>query len=274
MAAYRVMNQWGGDQAPWHFGGIYVIGNRPEQNVVQIDITSKDDGKTFTGTMTYEGEGPIGFKAEALGDNNYKVQNQWGGNQAPWHDGGVFVIGGRDNQPVVALNATSSNDGLNLQGTMTYKGEGPIGFGAEMRKSFFVQNQWGGSSAPWHDGGTMKLNARPNQNVVALDIKSDDGGKTFTGTMTYDGEGPIGFRATQNAYNNYTVENQWGGSSAPWHPGGHFLIGTRSGQRAVAVKVKRVEGTWNLDGTMTYEGEGPIGFKGTFQGISTRVKTY
>ncbi|MFC5044911.1 hypothetical protein ACFSTE_21375 [Aquimarina hainanensis] len=72
-----------------------------------------------------------------------------------------------------------------------------------------VQNQWGGNSAPWHAGGTWVLGGRDNQNVVAIDIKSGDGGRTFSGTMTYEGEGPIGFKAIQIAGNNYSVENQW-----------------------------------------------------------------
>ena len=87
---------------------------------------------------------------------------------------------------------------------------------------FQVQNQWGGNTAPWHPGGTFVLGCRDNQNVVAIDIKSSDDGKSFTGTMTYAGEGPIGVKATQVMGNNYTVENQWGGDSAPWHPGGSW----------------------------------------------------
>ena len=80
-----------------------------------------------------------------------------------------------------------------------------------------VENQWGGAAAPWHQGGTWILGARSGQNAVAIDIQSPDGGETFQGTMTYAGEGPIGFRATRRTANDYAVENQWGGSGAPWH---------------------------------------------------------
>ncbi|WP_414514364.1 hypothetical protein [Nostoc sp. PCC 9305] len=31
-----------------------------------IDITSNDDGKTLTGTITYAGEGPIGFRSHQI----------------------------------------------------------------------------------------------------------------------------------------------------------------------------------------------------------------
>ena len=98
--------------------------------------------------------------------------------------------------------------------------------------------------------------------MVAIESQSNDGGKTLNGTMTYNGEGPIGFKATLLGSNNYKVENQWGGSSAPWHPGGLWLIGDRENQNVVALSVKSDDGGKTLHGTMTYAGEGPIGFKG------------
>ncbi len=263
MTLYQVENQWGGSSAPWHQGGTWILGGRDNQNVVGLEIQSNDNGQTFNGTMTYAGEGPIGFKATCLGSNNYTVENQWGGSSAPWHPGGQWIIGGRDNQNVVAVNIQSNDGGKTLTGTMTYAGEGPIGFkGAIPDWGYYtVENQWGGSSAPWHQGGTWFLGGRDNQNVVGLEIQSNDNGQTFTGTMTYAGEGPIGFKATCLGSNNYTVENQWGGSSAPWHPGGQWIIGGRDNQNVVAVNVQSNDGGKTLNGTMTYAGEGPIGFK-------------
>jgi hypothetical protein len=132
--------------------------------------------------------------------------------------------------------------------------------------AYSVENQWGGSSAPWNPGGTYVLGARSGQNVVAVDVKSDDGGQTLTGTMTYAGEGPIGFRAKQFAANNYSVENQWGGNSAPWHPGGNWVIGARCGQGVVRLNVTSPDDGATLVGDMTYSGEGPIGFQAKIQG--------
>ncbi|RUT02218.1 hypothetical protein DSM106972_062930 [Dulcicalothrix desertica PCC 7102] len=64
MAQYSVENQWGGEDAPWNFGGNWVVGGRTgQQKVVQLSATSNDGGMTLNGTMTYEGEGLIGFKA-------------------------------------------------------------------------------------------------------------------------------------------------------------------------------------------------------------------
>ncbi|KAB8141703.1 lectin OAA [Chloroflexia bacterium SDU3-3] len=126
MATYAVENQWGGPDAPWHAGGTWVLGARSEQSVVAIDISSSDGGDSFFGTMTYANEGPIGLRATLLNGNSYNVENQWGGSNAPWHPGGTWVIGGRDNQHVIELHV--SGDGDVLDGTNTYVGEGPIGF--------------------------------------------------------------------------------------------------------------------------------------------------
>ena len=127
-----------------------------------------------------------------------------------------------------------------------------------------VENQCGGDDASWHNGGTWVMGCRPRQNLIAINIKSDDGGKTFHGNMTYAREGPIGFRATLSDGNNYFVENQWGGDDAPWHNGGQWIIGGRSKQNVVELNLQcddDYDGT--LNGTVTYNGEGPIGFKGT-----------
>lgn len=121
----------------------------------------------------------------------------------------------------------------------------------------------GGSSAPWHEGGTFVLGARENQNPVAYDIHSSDGGKTFSGTMTYKGEGPIGFRAVQISGNNYAAENQWGGPNEPWHPRGNLVIGGRVKQNAIQLKISSDTNGENFKGEMTYIGEGPIGVKAT-----------
>ncbi len=262
MTQYFVENQWGGSSAPWQPGGVWALGSRYNQALIAVDITSTDGGKSFSGTITYANEGPIGFKAEQTSQNYYNVQNQWGGTSAPWHPGGVWVIGGRDNQNVVALEIASRDGGKTFSGTMKYAGEGPIGFKSSLYDQVQVQNQWGGPSAPWHPGGTWVLGAREKQHVVAIDITSGDGGKTFSGTMTYAGEGPIGFKANQSSQNEYVVQNQWGGSSAPWHMGGVWTIGARGNQNVVALNVTSTDGGKNLTGTNTYVGEGPIGFKG------------
>jgi len=241
---------------------MWVCGCRLGQNVVAINVTSGDGGKTLNGTMTYSGEGPIGFRGSLTQQNTYVVENQWGGSSAPWHPGGSWLIGCRAGQNVIAINVNSTDNGVTLNGTMTYNNEGPIGFNSELVDGgvFSVENQWGGSSAPWNPGGVWVIGCR-DQAVIAIDIKSGDAGKTLNGTMTYSGEGPIGFRGSLTQENNYVVENQWGGSSAPWHPGGTWVIGCRSGQNVVGVNISSSDNGNTMQGTMTYNGEGPIGFR-------------
>jgi hypothetical protein len=261
MALYVVKNQWGGSNKPWHYAGTFNLGCRSDQRVSNINITSEDEGKTFSGTMVYEGEGPIGVKATQIAGSNYKVDNQWGGEEAEWNPGGNWIIGSRTGQNVVQLAVDFTNG--SLTGTMTYVGEGPIAFeGApETGTSYTVENQWGGDNASWNMAGTMQLGTRAGQNPVEFDIKSEDG-KVFTGTMTYDGEGPIGFKATLTKGNNYDVENQWGGDEAPWNETGTMVIGTRDGQYATALNITSADKGATFTGTMNYTGEGPIGFKG------------
>lgn len=128
-----------------------------------------------------------------------------------------------------------------------------------------VENQWGGSEAAWHDGGTWLIGSRAGQQVVSLDVKSDDNGQTLVGTMIYEWEGPIGFRARHTHQNNYVVENQWGGANAPWHAGGTWQLGSRAAQRVVAIDILSDDGGNNLHGTITYEDEGPIGFRAALE---------
>ena len=128
MANYSVENQWGGDDAPWHLGGTWFLGSVGAQEVIDIQIFSEDAGNSFSGTITYAGEAPIGFKAYKNEGNNYETYVQWLGEEEPWSEGGTWVIGGRDNQSVVALQVSSSDGGFTLEGTTTYEGEGPIGF--------------------------------------------------------------------------------------------------------------------------------------------------
>jgi hypothetical protein len=260
MTLYNVQNQWGGNSAPWHPGGIFNIGNRGTQLPVALKIMSGDGGRSFSGTMTYTGEGPIGFRAKLVTMNTYQVENQWGGSDQPWHDAGLFLLGSRDGQNAVAFDIHSTDDGKSFTGTMTYSGEGPIGFqgGQAEGHAYNATNQWGGNSAPWHEGGQWVVGGRASQAVVALSVKSADAGQTLTGTMTYSGEGPIGFKGTRIMANTYYVENQWGGSTAPWHPGGQWVLGCRGSQGVVAIQAEDA-GSSKLTGSMTYSGEGPIG---------------
>ncbi len=132
---YNVENQWGGDDAPWNDGGAWIIGGRPEQRVVALNASSSDGGQTLVGTMTYAGEGPIGFRATRTAQNTYVAENQWGGEDAAWNPGGAWVLGNRDAQSIVAIDVSSDDGGGTLSGAITYDGEGSIGFRAVLAES-------------------------------------------------------------------------------------------------------------------------------------------
>lgn len=128
---------------------------------------------------------------------------------------------------------------------------------------YVVENSWGSSSG--HFGGLWVLGTRDNQLPVAFDIVSDDGGETFTGSMQYAGEGAIGFRAQNRGASVYEVQVQWGGASAPWHDSGYMIIGYRTSQSVIALNIASSDGGESFQGTMQYQGEGPIGFDGSLQ---------
>jgi hypothetical protein len=130
----------------------------------------------------------------------YAVQNQWGGDGAPWHDGGKWALGSRDGeQYVVALNLFSQSDDYTLEGTLLYSGEPyPIAVIATQNTeggetSYDIQTQT--ENEDWALVGSWIIGSRPGQPVVQLEIASNDEGATLEGTMTYLDEGPIGFYA-------------------------------------------------------------------------------
>ncbi len=136
---YDTEVQWGGDAAPWHPNGVFVIGGRDNQRAVGLWASSDDGGQSFRGMMRYAGEGNLGFRATNVGGNTYRTEVQWGGDAAPWHANGEFVIGGRDNQRCVKIEIESGDDGVSFHGIMVYSGEGPIGLRARQVSDPVVQ---------------------------------------------------------------------------------------------------------------------------------------
>ena len=51
----------------WHDNGVWVIGTSEDQRAIGVQIQSTTGGESFTGTMKYAGEGPIGFRADRAG---------------------------------------------------------------------------------------------------------------------------------------------------------------------------------------------------------------
>ncbi|MBL8474385.1 MAG: hypothetical protein KF778_13985 [Rhodocyclaceae bacterium] len=262
---YHVQNQWGGNSAPWHDGGMWVIGARGAQKVITLQVHSNDGGRSLFGIMSYAGEGPIGFRATLTQTNTYVVENNWG--DSPWQPGGTWLLGARNGQNVVSIDIRSEDNGGTYTGAITYSGEGPIGFkaGGVDGGVYVAENQWGGNQAPWYPGGLWVIGCRGTQYVVGVDYTSADGGRSINGTMTYMEEGPIGLKGAVALADTYITENQWGGSSAPWHPGGEWVLGCRGNQLVVGLKVSSPDSGKTLTGTTTYAGEGPIGFRASLR---------
>jgi len=123
---FKVENNWSNE---WHDGGVWKIGSRVNQPIIEIDIISNDNGQTLEGSITYLNEGPIGFRATMTTPNYYNVEYEWSGE---WHEAeGYWMIGNRNNQNVIELKAQSTDDGKTLIGEMKYDNEGSIGFKAK-----------------------------------------------------------------------------------------------------------------------------------------------
>lgn len=120
----------------------------------------------------------------------YRVQVQWGDEEAPWHDEGLFGLGHRAAHPVVDLRLASSDGGRTLEGTVTYLDEAQV----SLRATHTGHNRYAISADSQASPAEWRIGARDFQRVVALDVASDDRGATLTGEVTYADESPVRFR--------------------------------------------------------------------------------
>lgn len=131
---YRVSVQWGGEAAPWHSEGVWRLGDRANQGLIELIAERRGTSDDLVGTATYSGEGPIGFRARWIRGNEYQVEYQWGGAKQPWDTGGVWRIGGRESQRIDAIDVSSPDLGQTLVGQVAYVGEGQLGFRGASRR--------------------------------------------------------------------------------------------------------------------------------------------
>lgn len=142
MAKYVVENQWGGTHAPWFPAGEWVLGNRDGQNLIRIDVSSNDGGKTLIGYVIYENESHKDFKATWISDNSYEAYTRKsyfsdGEYHVIWEPEGTFVIGHRENQRVVMLRLNSNDGGdtfFESKGVTYDREDSPLGFNATIKK--------------------------------------------------------------------------------------------------------------------------------------------
>lgn len=208
----------------------------------------------------------------------YHIQNQWGSNNPPWHDRGIFVMGDQSAKNLSSLNLSSNDNGHTLSGTIAYEGGSHLHFLATAKMGVNKNNyqtQVKSGTGAWKDGGTWLMGSRGNQRVVSMRASADAQGN-LVGQMTYSGEGGIGLKGTLIPGSAYSVESNWGGS--PGSPGaslgmgsgggmslggggtitlgtgGIMVLGAKANTAPIDIDLSSSDGGKTLQGTMTYEG--------------------
>lgn len=126
--------------------------------------------------------------------------------------------------------------------------------------AYSVSEYW---ASRWNDKGNWVLGGRKDKKVVSIDIGSPDQGATLAGSFAYDGEGPVDFKATRVSGSDYKVQIRWGGVNGAWRDEPIWKIGDRPEKPLVRLNATSKDGGMILEGTMTYQDEGSIGFRGT-----------
>lgn len=151
----------------------------------------------FTTTDKEKPDGSSKWKVglSNLSGNLYRVQNRWGGEHIPWQEGGLFKIGNASEQPLIALNLTSNDQGKTLSGTAKYQGEPSkeVNLKAthQSQNVYLVEINQRDQTSQW------LLGSRKHQKIIALAIESADEGDTLAGKITYAGESPVEIKASR-----------------------------------------------------------------------------
>lgn len=261
MAVYHVKNQLEGLRSSWLDGGCWVMSGRDDSYLESVDLTSGDGGLHFVGTIKYADDELMKCRATKLVGNNYRVEFCRKTTGESWQDDGLWLIGGRVAQDVVRLELSVVGVDNDLEGTMTYAGERSISFYGKRIKgsSYDIRSQCAREKDRWYDSGVFVLGTKHVRHPEMLEIFSRDQGKTYTGIIKYAFEESMNFRAIQVSGNNYNIENQEGGFDAPWRPGGKMVIGSRVNQYVTSLSIVSEDFGESFEGSMAYNGEGPIG---------------
>lgn len=238
-----------------------------EEEVIAEEESDAEGESAQEGAVQEEAAGPFLNKLE---NHLYYVQNQWGSDPT-WHNGGVWVIGGLPGQSITSLKVTSEDGGKTLTGMYSSGNAGPFLFRATqtLLNAYEAEYEPGSDEGDlWQSAGTWLLGLRDTQSIVAIDINSEDGGNSLTGTITYAGEGPIAFQAQTYNGGVYDVQNAWA-SDPNQHNGGVWALGYRHNQAIESISISSEDGGQSLTGTITYVGEGPIEFRATLRVSST-----
>lgn len=241
-----------------------VDSDKSAQVLTFIDLTSLDGGNSLVGTLGFTGGETGEFVAALNSENagsNYNGQYKRSSDESfgPY---GYWVLGSRNTQPIYRLRVDSPDNGNSFIGATAYAGEGPIEFSAVRSRPsvvYEVNHSIGGQGSV--DGAAWVLGNRGDlqQYLVAVDIASEDGGVTLSGTISYSGEQPVEMRASSIIGNAYQVENKFGGENSPWVDVGVWLIGGRN-QRCVELQAFSSDSGESLVGVARYDSESAIAF--------------
>lgn len=152
----------------------------------------QDESRTWTLTLSN------------LSEDLYRVQSQWGDE---WHEEGLFKIGDAQDGSIIALSCELDDQGDTLFGTVTYVAtdkEEPSKkkeFQAIPRSENVYDIKIGESESPtkWLPRGQWLLGTRKHQKIIAMAIDSNNDGRILSGTVMYEGEGPMNFRFIQES---------------------------------------------------------------------------
>jgi phospholipase C len=135
---------------------------------------------------------------------------------------------------------------------------------AQVTNQYQVQIQRGGS---WQEDGMWAIGRRFDSDktdvINQIYITSNDGGQTLNGNFrdTVPDELSVSVsrcQATHSSGNYYTVVETAAQSSRKFT----WVLGSRTDKHVIAIDVESRDGGKTLNGTITYQGEEPIGFKG------------
>ena len=94
--------------------------------MVKLSVSSSDGGQTLTGTVTYEDEGPVDFRASRSNpDNKYEVEFHSGGDSdAAWNYDGTWVMGYEtESEPILSVDLYQDDDIIrDMKGSIAFKG--------------------------------------------------------------------------------------------------------------------------------------------------------
>lgn len=190
---YRAEIREEGSSSSWISDGIWVIGNRSNERCTKLNISS-DNEKILSGVIKYGTKDEVEMKGELI--SSYLVENHWGKETASWHFGGVWILSESDKK-VKFMDISSNDSGESFYGNVQYLDQDKASFKAKRiygnNYEVYTKSIYGNES--WKRRQDMIIGSRDNQRVVKLTFDSNDDGNNIYGTMAYESEGPIKFRA-------------------------------------------------------------------------------